>query len=142
MEKTDVWDAERRAAWGRNHPNAFMDYNYVTIQEIARDRAVCTLEMRPESKNPYGFAHGGALYTIADDAAGIAAHTDGRTYVTQGSDLHFLSNQRSGTLTGTARVRRRGHTTCLVAVDITGEGGALLCTGTFVYFCVDQTIRE
>ena len=142
MAREDVWDRERREAWERRHPNAFMDHNFVVIREIAEDRAVCELKMRPESRNPYGFCHGGALYTIADDAAGVAAHTDGRSYVTQSSDLHFLSNMAYGTLTGTAKVRRRGQSTCLVAVDITGDDGKLLCTGTFVYFCVDQTVRE
>ena len=39
-----------------------------------------------------------------------------------------------------AKVRHRGRTTCLVNVDILGEGGKLLATGEFTYFCIDPDI--
>ena len=105
---------------------------------MEKDRAVYRLDIRSESKNPYGMVHGGALYTMADDAAGSAVHTDGRHYVTQHGDLHFLKNQDSGTIRAEGRVRRRGKATCLAQVDITNEAGELLATGQFSYFCIDQ----
>ena len=82
--------------------------------------------------------HGGALYTMADDAAGTAAHGDGRHYVTQHGDLHFLDNRAHGTIRAAGQVRHRGRSTVLVDVEITDESGALLATGTFSYFCVDR----
>ena len=68
------------------------------------------------------------------------AHTDGRSYVTQGSSMHFLRNQSEGVVRADAKVRHRGRTTCLVNVDILGEGGKLLATGEFTYFCIDPDI--
>ena len=117
--------------------NAFMYHNYIEMEAAEKDRAVFKLNIRPESKNPYGIVHGGAIYTMADNAAGAAAHSDGRYYVTQTSSLHFLRNQMEGTVWAKAQVRHRGKSTCLVDVDITGEGGILLATGEFTYFCVD-----
>ncbi len=84
--------------------------------------------------------HGGAIYTMADNATGYAAHTDGRCYVTQTSAMHFLRNQTRGLVRADAKVRHRGHATCLVDVDIIGEGGKLLATGEFTYFCVDPEL--
>ena len=78
--------------------NAFTDYNFIRLETAEPDRAVYRLEIRPESRNPYGMVHGGALYTLADDAAGTAAHGDGRHYVTQHGDLHFLDNRAHGTV--------------------------------------------
>lgn len=118
--------------------NAFSNYNRLRLESVEDDRAVYTLEIRPESRNPWGMAHGGALYTLADDAAGTAAHSDGRHYVTQHGDLHFLDNRAHGTLRATGRVRRRGRSIVLVDVEVTDEAGALLAAGTFTYFCVDQ----
>ena len=46
-----------------------------------RDHAVVRLNIKPESKNSYGMVHGGAIYAMADNATGFAAHTDGRNYV-------------------------------------------------------------
>ena len=86
--------------------------------------------------------HGGAIYTLADNATGTAAHTDGRYYVTQTSALHFLRNQSEGTVRATATVRHRGRSTVLTAVDITGDDGKLIATGEFTFFCVDKDIMD
>ena len=118
--------------------NAFTRHNFFELETLEKDRAVYRLDIRPESKNPYGMVHGGALYTLADDAGGAAVHTDGRNYVTQHGDLHFLKNQTNGTIRAEGRIRRRGKATCLAVVDITNEAGELLATGQFTYFCIDQ----
>lgn len=66
----------------------------------------------------------------------------GRYYVTQTSALHFLRNQATGTVRASAWVRHRGKSTVLTAVDITGEGGRLLATGEFTFFCVDKALMD
>lgn len=122
--------------------NAFMLHNHIELEAVEPDRAVFRLAIRPESKNPYGMVHGGAIYTLADNATGAAAHTDGRYYVTQTSSLHFLRNQSAGTVRAAAHVRHRGKSTCLVEVDITGADGVLLATGEFTFFCVDKGLMD
>ena len=118
--------------------NAFTAHNFIELESVEPDRAVYRLDIRRESQNPWGMVHGGALYTLADDAAGGAAHSDGRHYVTQHGDLHFLDNRARGTIRAAGRVRHRGRSTVLVDVEITDEAGALLATGAFSYFCVDR----
>ena len=115
-------------------------YNHIEMVMVEEDHAVFRLNIQPESKNSYGMVHGGAIYAMADNATGFAAHTDGRNYVTQTSALHFLRNQSEGEIQADARVRHRGHSTCLVAVDILGEDEKLLATGEFTFFCVDPEI--
>lgn len=122
--------------------NAFTDHNFIRLESAEADCAVYRLDIRPESRNPFGMVHGGALYTLADDAAGGAAHSDGRHYVTQHGDLHFLDNRAHGTIRAAGRVRHRGRSTVLVDVEITDESGALLATGAFSYFCVDRKRME
>ena len=117
--------------------NAFTNHNFIRLESVEPDTAVYRLDIAPESRNPYGMVHGGAMYTLADDAAGAAAHTDGRHYVTQSGDLHFLDNRAHGAIRATGRVRHRGRSTVLVAVEITDEAGALLASGEFVYFHVN-----
>ena len=124
----------------RTLKNAFPAYNHIELESVEPDHAVYRLEIRPESKNPYGVVHGSAIYTMADNATGYAAHTDGRIYVTQTSSMHFLRNQARGIVRADARVRHRGRTTCLVDVDVFGDDGKLLATGDFTFFCVDPAI--
>lgn len=126
----------------RLESNSFMNYNHFELEFLEPDHAIFKLEIREESRNTFGMVHGGALYSLADNATGCAAHTDGRHYVTQGSSFNFLRNQPAGTIYAEAKVRHRGGTTCLIDVDITGEGGKLLAAGTFTYFCVDRSKIE
>lgn len=126
----------------RERANGFAIHNHIERVLAERDHAVFRLNIRPESKNPYGMVHGGAIYTMADNATGVAAHTDGRSYVTQTSSLHFLRNQSEGEIFADARVRHRGRSTCLVAVDILGKDETLLATGEFTFFCVDAKLME
>ena len=122
--------------------NGFAKYNQIELVEMAPDRAVFRVEIREENKNPFGMLHGGAIYTLADQATGTAAHTDGRTYVTQTSAMHFLRNQSEGVVYATGMVRHRGRSTVLTAVDITSEDGKLIATGEFTFFCVDKAIMD
>ena len=126
----------------KERENLFITYNHIEMVQIEPDHAVFRLNIRPESKNSYGMVHGGAIYAMADNATGFAAHTDGRNYVTQTSALHFLRNQPEGEIQADARVRHRGRNTCLVAVDILGEDETLLATGEFTFFCVYMKIME
>ena len=126
----------------RLETNTFMNHNFMELEFLEPDHAIFKLEIREESRNTFGMVHGGALYSLADNATGCAAHTDGRNYVTQGSSFNFLRNQPSGTIYADVKVRHRGGTTCLIDVNITGEGGKLLATGTFTYFCVDRSKIE
>ena len=93
--------------------------------------------MRPESQNSRGVAHGGLLFSMGDTAAGHAARTDGRGYVTQTATIHFIRNVGLGhTIRADAAIRHRGHATCLVDVEFTDETGRLLASGDYTFFCI------
>ena len=53
-----------------NKKNLFATYNHIEAEFVEPDHAIFKLEIRPESKNPYGIVHGGAIYTMADNATG------------------------------------------------------------------------
>ena len=130
----DFTEKMRRAA----ERNAFTVYNHIDVLSVTTEKSVVKLDINPQSKNPYGMVHGGALYSMADNAAGFLVSTDRRKHVTQSGNLHFLGNQSEGTIFATARIRHRGKKTALVTVDITGDNDKLLATGEFTFFCVDS----
>ena len=118
--------------------NRFTRQNSIQLESVQPDCASFSLRIQPDSRNSYGQVHGGAIYTMADNAAGVAAMSDGRFYVTQAGTLHFLRNQATGSILATAQVRHRGKRLCLVDVQITGEDDRLLATGEFTFFCIDR----
>ena len=102
--------AEYMATYCSGHP--FMNKNHIRLEAVELDRVVTVMEAGPDSLNPYGFVHGGALYTMADCACGAAARTDGRKYVTLSSSFNFLHSGLEGdVIRAEAKVRRRGRTT-------------------------------
>ena len=136
MSEQDL--TERYREVNRNNP--FIRHNFIEVVRVERDRAALRLSLREESRNVYGLAHGGAIYAIADNACGCAASTDGRSYVTQSSDFHYLRNQSAGEIRASAHIRHRGKSTVLAEVEVTGEDGKLLATGSFTFFCVDREV--
>lgn len=118
--------------------NAHMRNNHIEMVSVERDYAIFKMEINIDNMNPFGMVHGGALYTLADNATGAAAVSIGQPYVTQEGSLHFVDNQTSGIVKAEARVCHRGRKTCLIEVDITGENGKLIATGLFTYFRIEM----
>lgn len=119
-------------------PNAFALYNGVRTSAPAPDHGEAVLTLGPNSLNLHGLLHGGAYYTLADCAGGVACRTDGRRYVTLHGGIDFIRSVSSGTVTARAVIRHRGRSTCQAAVDITDQAGTLLATGDFTFFCLDR----
>ena len=116
--------------------NRFAAHNGIQLRQVELGKAEAVLEMGPNSVNPYGRIHGGALYTLADCAGGMACRTDGRRYVTLDGTLHFIRSADHGTITAAASVIHRGRTTSVVGVRITDQDDTLLATGDFTFFCL------
>ena len=118
--------------------NKFALYNGITMRQLELGKAEAVMEMGPNSLNPHGQLHGGAIYTLADCAGGTACRTDGRKYVTLVGMIHFIHSATSGTITATAVVIHRGRTTSLASIRITDQDDTLLATGEFTFFCLGE----
>lgn len=118
--------------------NHFMTHNFIEPETADENGSRVSAELREELCNLYGFVHGGLLMTMADCAAGIAARGDGRNYVTQNMNVHFIGNVKEGRLTADAQVLHRGKTVTLVRVEIRSEDGKLLAEASVSMFCVTK----
>lgn len=136
---TEPMEEKIRALQARQEANHFANHAHIRLERADEEQVVLAMEVQKECTSHLGFVHAGALYTIAENAAGAAAfHRDGRRYVTQGGNIHYLGNQTGGILYAAARVIHGGKSTCLVRTEVTGETGKLLCTAEFSFFCVDK----
>ena len=127
-----------RLEWLFDH-NPYLQRNHMKFVDAGDNWVEVELEVQHDTLNPLGFAHGGALFSMADSTAGAAAHTDGRAYVTLSSNFTFLRSALLGdTVRAKSHVRRRGQTTCYVDVDLTNQKGELLASGTFTFFHVPE----
>ncbi len=117
-----------------NENNHFMNHNNMKLTELEYDHAVVEHEVKEESHNLFGGIHGGVYFTLADCAAGSAARTNGTKYVTLNNSFEFFRGTKSPVIRAYAKVRQRGKTICVIAVDVKDGEDKLLAGGTFTYF--------
>lgn len=125
-----------------NDKNEFMRYNGIEVTVVKQDYAEVELEVTDKSLNPYGMVHGGAYYTLADCAAGVAARSSGEKFVTLSGSMNFIKSVRCGRLKAIANLLHRGRTTCVVHVEIVEETGKLLTDATFTMFSLQKPFQE
>lgn len=73
-----------------NQPHQFSYENGIYVTKVEPGRAEGVLEVGPDSINPHGMVHGGALATLADTVGGSCACATGRRCVTASSSMEFL----------------------------------------------------
>lgn len=101
--------------------------------------ASASLEVRPEHCNPPGVCHGGALFTLADDAMGAALHPlcpEGTLPTATHVGIQFSRSARPGALLRVeARVLSHGRRTAVVQARLEdGEGRLVaLASGSFLF---------
>lgn len=114
----------------------YMHHNHMEIMPSQPDTGIIRVALTPQSLSIRGFVHGGLMMSMADSAAGVAARSDGRDYVTQNMNMSFISNCSEGILQATARVTHRGNRVAVVQVDVTNETGILIAQGSCNMYCV------
>ena len=108
------------------------------VTAIEGNSARGELEIRTETQNPMGVVHGGALFTLADTVAGVAAFVTGRNCVTLDSSMQFLGAARDGKVFCVAKPKKIGRSIMVYDVSITDEGGRLVAAGVFTFYATGE----
>jgi uncharacterized protein (TIGR00369 family) len=81
------------------------------------------LDLRPELTQHHGFAHGGVIGALADNACAWAAASVAGDVVTSSYTLHFLGPALGERLRAKGRVIRAGKRQATVQADVFAEKG-------------------
>ena len=112
----------------------FVNNNGYTVIKV--EEHYCEMEalITDTSKNPFGIAHGGFIFGLADTAAGIAAMTDERVAVTINSSIDYLKPGKGDKLIAKASVVKSGKSISVVDVFIYDSGLDLISKAVVTYF--------
>ena len=112
----------------------FVNNNGYTVIKV--EEHYCEMEalITDTSKNPFGIAHGGFIFGLADTAAGIAAMTDERVAVTINSSIDYLKPGKGDKLIAKASVVKSGKSISVVDVFIYDSGLELISKAVVTYF--------
>ena len=125
-----------------NRHSGFAVHNHIRITKIEPDHAEGELEVTPESLNPLGSVHGGALAALADTTAGTAIYVQGRVCVTLNCSLNYLRPAGGSVIKCTADLRKMGHTIAVCDVILTDDQDRRVATGCFTFFRKEEYVPE
>lgn len=111
----------------------------LNIQFVKAENGNSEIKMIIDKKvlNPYQIVHGGAIFTLADSAAGIAALSFNEAYVTMDSYINFMNPGVGKELHATATTTYKGKDTCVVDVTIKNDKDVLIAKAIFTMFKID-----
>ena len=121
-----------------NTPHQFSYENGILVTHVEPGLARGELRAGPNSVNPHGMIHGGALATLADTVGGNCACARGRSCVTASQSMEFLRPAEGPYITCVATPKKEGHTLSVIQVELSNAEGKLVATGTFTFFMMDQ----
>jgi acyl-CoA thioesterase len=107
----------------------------VKLIELLPGFARATLPITDETTNIYQMAHGGAIFSVADQACEAAGNSYGEPAVALQQNIHFLAAGKSGDfLEATARVTHRSSRIGLIEFEVKNREGRLMAIGQQVIY--------
>ena len=118
-----------------NREDTFSQRVGVKLVELLPGFARTTLAITDESINIYKMAHGGAIFSIADQACEAAGNSFGEPAVALQQNIHFLAAGKSGDfLEATAKVSHRSKRIGLIEFEVKNQEGRLVARGQQVIY--------
>lgn len=111
------------------------NYKIIKVEEN-----YCELEgkITETSLNPFGIAHGGFIFGLADTAAGIAAMTNGKKAVTINSTIDYLNPGKGESLKAVAKCLKSGKNISNFEVFIYDEENKLIAKSNINYYYLNK----
>ena len=118
-----------------NREDTFSQRIGVKLIELLSGFARTTLPVTDDTIDIYQMAHGGAIFSIADQACEAAGNSFGEPAVALQQNIHFLAAGKSGDfLEATAKVTHRSNQIGLIEFEVKNQEGLLLAIGQQVFY--------
>jgi len=105
----------------------FREHLGIEILEVSRGHARTRVRVREEFSNIHGYAHGGLIFSLADEAFALACNEDSSPAVAVSINMDYLKPVSVGDiLTAEAKEVRRGRTMGFYDVFVVDEAARLV----------------
>jgi acyl-CoA thioesterase len=124
-----------------NRKSNFNRINGMIVLKLERGYAEVEMTVNDNSLNVLGSLHGGALYTLADTAAGVASLSYGITSVTLNGSMSYIKPVICGKVKAIASEISRGRKIGVYDVCINDENERLLAKAIFTMYIIGNKIE-
>lgn len=104
----------------------------ITIESAQPGESVCIMPILPKHLNARGTVMGGAIFTLADFAAAVAAngYAEDTNTITLHGDITYLNAAKGKTLIANATTIKQGRSAALHQIEIRDDLGTLVAHAT------------
>lgn len=113
----------------------------VVIDTAARGEARGHMEVTEEHLNAAGTCQGGAIFTLADTLAAVAANSLGAMAVTMQSSIQYVRPAGLGRVDAHAYPMAEHKRMPSFKVDVTDSEGRLVAVSTSIFYVKDAQIK-
>ena len=108
----------------------------IEMLDVKKGWAKLQLPFAKKLTHPYGIAHGGVIFSLADSAVAMALLglvEKGERFTTVEMNINYVSPFRGGNITAEARIINKGSRIALGDVDVRDDQGGLVakCLATY-----------
>ncbi|HVI41247.1 MAG TPA: PaaI family thioesterase [Anaerovoracaceae bacterium] len=114
----------------------------VELVDADKGYAVCSLHITENHLNAAGAVQGGAIFTLADTAFGMAANNQGKLTVSINNSISYLKSTRGDTLIATASMISSSKRICTYEVEVKDNLGELIARMTGTGYIKDEKLPE
>ncbi len=129
----DFSDAKKRF----EEIEGFIKNNNYKIINLTDEECILDGIITETSMNPYGMAHGGYIFGLADTASGILAATLGPA-VTIDSSIYYLKPLKTDSVRAISTFDKKGKNISIFSVKVYDSNNVLVATATNTYFYINK----
>lgn len=123
--------------------NAYIQSLNIEYEELTAEYVCAKMPFKPELANPYGTAHGGILYSMADIVCGTAAWMTGFLVTTVSADFKYLlPMQNTEYIHCIGRAEKIGGKLIIYSVELKDDLGNVVNTATFTFYKAKKMLEE
>ena len=123
--------------------NMTFEFRDCRLETFEKGLVVVKTVVNSSNTNPYGFAHGGYLFTLCDNVAGLLGYSLGWYVMSQQSSISFTSSvKEKEELLIRAECVHDGRSSKVCEVSIYNEKGKTVVKGLFTLFPVKKVEDE
>ena len=132
---------ERKRLKKRGKQSPYFNHLNMVYEQAEEGFARVSMKIKPHHKNIRGVVHGGAIASLADQAAMRAVHTrltQGQTGRTIQMDMHYLAPARGKRLVGEGRVQKIGRRIAFSDAEVKDDEGSTIATARCTIMLVEE----
>jgi acyl-CoA thioesterase len=127
-------DRTKQAFLKKASEEPFARFLAIRLIDVDDGYALCEMAYREEMDNMHGIAHGGAVFSLIDEAFEISSNSHGTMAVALNMNITYIKPARKGSLLrGESREISRGKKTATYQITVNDDEGLIALCQALVY---------